>query len=47
MQEKIASVWNQLFSMIDESLVSKELNRWKEGCIQTTTHLILITHTYM
>ena len=31
MQEKIASIWNQLFSMIDELLVSKELNRWKKG----------------
>ena len=46
MQEKIASIWNQLFSMIDESLVSKELNRWKEGCIKRTTHLILIKYTY-
>lgn len=31
MQEKTSSIWNQLFSMIDELLVSKKLNRWKEG----------------
>lgn len=46
MQEKTSSIWNQLFSMIDELLVSKKLNRWKEGWIKRTAHLILITYTY-